>query len=193
MLLELTRDGALDRPVTRVVWAHCQLVDEHSGWGIEHLHREHAHHAELTRDPQPDLLRRDRMVGKQTRRGCDHFAADAVGLNRSDDRVGSGLPVRAACDQDRELSGKRDRFLGEQWTRAGQRIVGPDPPDTATVVATAWRLQHHVVRAEGLSEVADLVAILNDAPPRARNAEFGQPSPHHDLVLCMPQGIGAGS
>src|SRR3546814_8191483 len=79
VVLELARHRAVLGPVTGVVRAHCELVDQDpSVGGLEELDGQDAGDTELSGHGERDLLGLRGELGSQVRRGGDHLVADAV-------------------------------------------------------------------------------------------------------------------
>ena len=171
--------------------SHRELVDEHAGLGVEHLHREHPGHAEAVGDAQGDGLSRHRvLLADRGRR--EYLAADPLDLHRLDDRVDRGLPVRAARDEHRQLAAELDPLLREQGVAAREPLPRlprtVDHPHALAVIAAARGLQHHRP-ADLRTERIHRSGVRDHRPARARNAELGQPGAHHRLVLCVHECI----
>lgn len=140
MVLELRGVGAVDRPVTRVVRPHRQLVDDDVTVGVLHqLDREDAGHVELRRDLERQSLAGHRLRLRQP--GCRRggLDADPVQLHRLRDGVGDGLTVRRPGHDRRQLPHERDVLLGDDLNpgMAGPLAsVGPWPRVSASKGAT---------------------------------------------------------
>ncbi len=110
VVLELARDGAVDRPVTGVVDARRVLVREQPAADLEQLEREHADVVELVEQPRRELLRlglrRAAAGARETRRIPSRCTFSASGQNRVS-------PFAAAHGDDRELAVEVDDLLRE--------------------------------------------------------------------------------
>src|SRR6478736_1466455 len=108
MVLELTRDRTVDRPVAGVVHARRVLVRKQRAVDLEELEREHADVVELLEQPAGKLLGLCLRCGDR-RRARD--AQDAVAVLVLGERPEAGLTVPAAHRDDRELPVEGDDFL----------------------------------------------------------------------------------
>ena len=128
VVLELAGMGAVDRPVTGVVRAHRELVDEDPAVaGLEKLDREDAGDIEFLGNSCRDLPGRLVQTCVQIGSRRDDFFADAVDLAGLDHRVGPRFTRRRPCDQRRELADEVDLLLGDQLAPGGEgfvRVVG---------------------------------------------------------------------
>ena len=194
VILELARDGALDCPVTGVVRPHREFVDEQLIACVEELDGEHAHHAELTRDAQGELLSADRVIVAQAGRGRDDLRAYSVDLLRLDHRVGHGLPLRRASDLRGELTDEGDVLLHQprravcvargERARCGRLVV--HDPHALAVVAASRGLEHDRP-AMGVTECDNLLSPRAGRPGRAGHSEPLERRSHVRLVLGMEQ------
>lgn len=209
VLLELSGDGPVHGPVPGVVRAHGQLVDLEAGahaGGLEELDGEHAGDVQLLGQPHGGGgggLGDGRV---QVPGGGDHEVAHAGHLHGVHHGVGRDPPGGGAGHLGGELAGERHEGLGEQRGDAGAQpraqgavrgggtgVVGVvELQDALAVVAAARGLQDHGP-AVLVAEREDLVEVPHRGPGRVRQAEALDGGAHHQLVLGVLQGLGAGA
>src|SRR3954447_27063504 len=173
VLLELAGAGPLDGPVTAVVRAHGQLVDQHAGPGVEHLDGEDAGDPETLGDVEGGPLRGQGVVLADLGGGED-LPAHTVDLHGLDDRVDGSLPVGAARDNYRELAVVVDPLLGQQPAAAGEpvgRLVRLLHQAHAPAVVPAARGLEHHGPADLVAEAPQRLDSVDQPPPRAGHSE----------------------
>ena len=164
------------------------------GVELEQLDGEHPGDVQLTSDAQRRVHGGGRHPGIQRGRRCEDLGADAVGLHGLDHRPRRCLPRRAARHQGGELAAERDGLLEQQAGPLGCRPLQPVGELTGilhhlhalAVVPPAWRLRDDRP-AHGVPEGRDVRGGVRPHPPRARDAELGEPLAHRELVLGEPQ------
>ena len=147
VVLELARNGAVDRPVTRVVDARRKLVREQLPIDLEQLDGQHTDVAELIEELRRDLLGCAlQSVSRRSARDCEDPAAVLVLGEGIEDR----LAVTSAHSDDRQLAIERDELLRELVVPEDRHRLDDALP--FPVVAEAARL--HERRKAALSERA---------------------------------------
>ena len=118
VLLELAGDGPIDGPVSGVVGAHGQLVDEdslvRSLSDDEHLDGQDAGDAQLRGNAFSDAARFGRCLGSDTGRGSRDLGAHAVHLDGGGDGPGGNLARGGARQQGRHLTREGHQGLGQE-------------------------------------------------------------------------------
>ena len=168
MVLELDRQGAIDRPVTGVVDAGCELVGEHPAADVEELEGEHADVAQRRRAApatgSPSAAA-PRSVGAAS---CDRIPSRRTFSPTGQNRVSPSPPPHR---DDRELTVEGDELLRELSLRA-ERTSCRRPPLALAVVA----------ETTGLARRRRSPGYHQEPKPGGRNAETteGAPSPPDD-------------
>src|SRR5262249_25407914 len=110
-LLELAGDAGVDRPMTRIVRARRDLVDEKlTTLGEKHFDRKEANEIELFGDVARDPLRPFSNFIREAR-WRDRHVEDVVYVPVFDRRVGRPGPDCSARDNYRDLAGEIDKAL----------------------------------------------------------------------------------
>ena len=167
VVLELARDGAVDRPVAGVVDARRELVREQPAVDLEQLEREHADVVELVEQPSPRAPRprpaaRSTAGARETRRIPSRWTFSASGQKR----VSPSRPRTATIESSRSNG---DELLRELVARRSPPRAST-PPLALAVVAEPPRLDDR--RQPRLGERAE---------PRRRD-----PEPPEELLLDEP-------
>ena len=146
-------------------------------------------------DPQGELLGGRGGARVQARRRGEDLDALPVALHRLHHRPRRRLPVRRPRHLHGQLAAHRHRLLGHQRRARGEQLrdeprVGPvQQPHAPAVVAAAHRLEHHRPAGPG-GEPVD-VRGLGDLDVVRHPGQPGERAAHHELVLGVPQGVGA--
>ena len=201
VLLELAGHRAVLGPVSGVVRAHGELVDQEAGAHARSLEQFHGHdagHAELVGDPDGGVFGCRRHLNGDVQGRGDHFVADAVDLDGVHHRPRPGLAVRGPRDQGREFAAELHLGFGQQGghgvepCRGFRGVLGRgDDPHALAVVAAAGHLQDHGP-AGVLAEGDQLRNVGHRGPPRVGQLQPVDGGAHHQLVLGVDQGIRAG-
>ena len=111
LLLKLARHKSINRQMTRIVWARCNLVDEQLIiLGEKKLDADNPNHVQLCNDLASNFNRFWSYLG-QCRKGDGRHIQNMLIVLVTDGPIRCDGPIRATSRQNRQLAGKIDEAL----------------------------------------------------------------------------------